>query len=44
MIWGLVGHYSDEEVARAVTLHHRTLSPKHRAAKKVALTILDVIK
>jgi len=40
-IWGLVGHCSDEEVARAVTLHYRTLSPKHRAAEKVAQTILD---
>ncbi len=34
-------HCSDEEVARAVTLHYRTLSPKYRAAEKVAQTILD---
>jgi hypothetical protein len=40
-VWGLVGHCSDEEVARAVTLHYRTLSPKYRAAEKVAQTILD---
>jgi len=40
-IWGLVGHCSDEEVARAVTLHYRALSPKYRAAEKVAQTILD---
>jgi hypothetical protein len=40
-VWGLVGSCSDEEVARAVTLHYRTLSPKYRAAEKVAQTILD---
>ena len=40
-IWGLKGHCSDEEVARAMTLHYRTLSPKYRAAEKVAQTILD---
>jgi len=43
-VWGLVGHCSDEEVARAVTLHYRTLSPKYRAAEKVAQTILDEYK
>jgi len=43
-IWGLVGHCSDEEVARAMTLHYRTLSPKYRAAEKVAQTILDEFK
>ncbi len=36
-----MGSCSDEEVARAVTLHYRTLSPKYRAAEKVAQTILD---
>ena len=36
-----MGHCSDEEVARAITLHYRTLSPKYRAAEKVAQTILD---
>jgi len=40
-IWGLVGHCGDEEVARAMTLHYRTLSPKYRAVEKVAQTILD---
>ena len=40
-IWGLVGHCSDEEVARAMTLHYRALSPKYRAAERVAQTILD---
>jgi len=35
-IWGLAGHYSNEEVARAVTLHYRTLSPKYRAAERQA--------
>lgn len=40
-VWGLVGHCSDEEVARAVILHYRTLSPKYRAAEKVAQAILD---
>jgi len=30
-IWGLLG-CNDEEAARAVTLHYRTLSPKYRAA------------
>ena len=40
-IWGLNGHCSDEEVAIAMTLHYRTLSPKYRAAEKVAQTILD---
>jgi len=40
-VWGLVGSCSDEEVARAVTFHYRTLSPKYRAAEKVAQTILD---
>jgi len=39
-IWGLLG-CNDEEVAQAVTLHYRTLSPKYRAAEKVAQTILD---
>jgi len=43
-IWGLVGHCSDEEVARAVTLHYRALSPKYRAAEKVVQTILDEFK
>ena len=43
-VWGLVGSCSDEEVARAVTLHYRTLSPKYRAAEKVAQTILDEFK
>ena len=43
-MWGLVGSCSDEEVARAVTLHYRTLSPKYRAAEKVAQTILDESK
>jgi hypothetical protein len=32
------------EVAMAVTLHCRTLSPKYRAAEKVAQTILDEFK
>ena len=40
-VWGLVGSCSDEEVAKAVTLHYRSLSPKYRAAEKVAQTILD---
>jgi len=40
-IWGLNGHCGDEEVARAMTLHYRTLSPKCRAAEKAAQTILD---
>jgi hypothetical protein len=40
-VWGLAGSCSDEEVARAITLHYRTLSPKYRAAEKVAQTILD---
>ena len=35
------GHCGDEEVAKATTLHYRTLSPKYRAAEKVAQTILD---
>lgn len=43
-IWGLNGHCSDEEAARAMTLHYRTLSPKYRAAEKVAQTILDEFK
>ena len=43
-IWGLVGNCSDKEVARAITLHYRTLSPKYRAAEKVAQTILDEFK
>jgi len=43
-IWGLRGHCSDEEVAKAMTLHYRTLSPKYRAAEKVAQTILDEFK
>jgi len=43
-VWGLVGHCSDEEVARAITLHYRALSPKYRAAEKVAQTILDEFK
>jgi len=37
----LVRHCSDEEVNRVVTLHYRTLSPKYKAAEKVAQTILD---
>jgi hypothetical protein len=40
-VWGLVGSCSEEEVARAITLHYRTLSPKYRAAEKVAQIILD---
>jgi hypothetical protein len=40
-VWGLVGSCSDEDVARAITLHYRTLSLKYRAAEKVAQTILD---
>jgi hypothetical protein len=43
-VWGLVGSCSDEEVAKAVTLHYRSLSPKYRAAEKVAQTILDEFK
>jgi len=43
-VWGLVGSCSDEEVARALTLHYRSLSPKYRAAEKVAQTILDEFK
>ena len=35
---------TDEEVARAIMLHYRTLSPKYRAAEKVAQTILDEFK
>lgn len=38
--WGLVGHCSDEEVANAINLHYRTLSPKYRLAREVAQTIL----
>jgi hypothetical protein len=33
-------HYSDEEVARAINLHYRTLSPKYRLVREVAQTIL----
>ena len=40
MAWGLVGHCSDEEVAKAINLHYRTLSPKYRLAREVAQTIL----
>jgi hypothetical protein len=40
-LWGLAGYWSDEEAARAVTLHYRSLSPKYRAAEKAAQAILD---
>jgi hypothetical protein len=40
-LWGLSGYWSDEEAARAITLHYRSLSPKYRAAEKVAQAILD---
>lgn len=35
-----MGHCSDEEVANAINLHYRTLSPKYRLAREVAQTIL----
>jgi len=39
-VWGLVGHCSDDEVATAINLHYRTLSPKFRLSMEVAQTIL----
>lgn len=40
MAWCLVRHCSDEEVAKAINLHYRTLSPKYGLAKEVVQTIL----
>jgi len=39
-VWGLVGNYTDEEVAEAINLHYRCLSPKYRLAQEVAQSML----
>jgi hypothetical protein len=39
-VWALEGA-SKEEIAKAVSLHYRMLSPKYRVAEEVAQTILD---
>jgi len=39
-VWGLPG-CSEEEVARAILLHYRCMSPKYRVAEEVAQRILD---
>jgi hypothetical protein len=40
-VWGLVGCYAEEDVARCIILHYRTLSPKYRLAVEVAQSMLD---
>lgn len=40
-VWGLIGNYTDEEVAKTINLHYRSLFPKYRAAENVAQDILD---
>lgn len=39
-VWALIGA-STEEVARALQLHHRSLSPKYRVAEEIAQSILE---
>jgi hypothetical protein len=39
-VWGLRGHYTPEDVAKAINLHYRTLSPKYRLAREVAQSML----
>lgn len=39
-VWGLRGHYVPEDVAKAINLHYRTLSPKYRLAREVAQSML----
>lgn len=40
-VWSLVGNYTKEDVAAAINLHYRTLSPKYRLAVEVAQSMLD---
>ena len=40
-VWGLRGHYGDEDVAKAINLHYRTLSPKYRMAREIAQSMLS---
>jgi len=40
-VWGLQGHYTQEDVAKAINLHYRTLSPKYRLAREVAQSMLS---
>jgi len=40
-IWGLIGSWTNEDMAAAINLHYRTLSPKYRLAQEVAQSILD---
>jgi len=40
-IWGLVGSYTGEDVARCIILHYRSLSPKYRLAVEIAQAMLD---
>ena len=40
-VWGLVGNWADDDVARCINLHYRSLSPKYRLAEEIAQDILD---
>lgn len=40
-VWGLIGNYTEEEVAKCINLHRRTLSPKYRVAEEIAQTLLE---
>ena len=40
-VWGLRGHYTPEDVAKAINLHYRTLSPKYRMAREIAQSMLS---
>jgi hypothetical protein len=40
-VWGLVGNYTGEDLARCINLHYRCLSPKYRLAEEIAQTIPD---
>ena len=43
IMWALKGA-TNEEIADAINLHYRSLSPKYRVAEEVAQTILDEYK
>jgi len=40
-VWGLRGHFTDEDVAKTINLHYRTLSPKYRMAREIAQTMIS---
>ena len=40
-VWGLAGRWTQEDIARCITLHYRCQSPKYRLAEEIAQTILE---